>query len=50
MEFLKAIIAMWLFSVLMLIMFCHSTKFPSQDTLVLALAIVAAGALAHSEK
>lgn len=46
MEFLKAIIAMWLFSVFMLIMFCHST----QNTQVLALAIVAAGALAHSEK
>lgn len=50
MEFFKAIIAMWLFSIVMLIMFCHSTKFPSQNTQTLALAIVAAGALAHSEK
>ena len=51
MEFLKAFVAMWLF--MLFIMFVCSKgdiPLPSYDTQVLSLAIVAAGALAHSEK
>ena len=51
MEFLKALIAVFLF-VLFVTVVCAKggIPLPSNDTQVLSLAIVAAGALAHSEK
>lgn len=51
MEFLRAFIAMFLFACLMtiLVVKCGVVS-PSNDVQFLSLAIVAAGALAHSEK
>ncbi len=51
MEFLKALIAMWLFAVLMSALTAKGDVSPiSNDTQCICLAIVAAGALAHTEK
>lgn len=51
MEFLKAILAMFLFAFFVLIVVARSSaQMPSNDVQFLSLAIVAAGALAHSEK
>lgn len=51
MEFLRAFVAMFLFAFFMtiLVMKCGVAS-PSNDVQFLSLAIVAAGALAHSEK
>jgi hypothetical protein len=50
-EFLKAVIAMYLFMFFVaIIVAIEDMPLPSYDTQVLSLAIVAAGALAHSEK
>ena len=51
MEFLKALIAMFLFMVFVMgVCTKCDIPLPSYDTQVLSLAIVAAGALAHSDK
>lgn len=51
MEFLKALIAMLLFMIFVTgVCAKYDMPLPSYDTQVLSLAIVAAGALAHSEK
>lgn len=51
MEFLKALIAMFLFMFFVAgVCAKYDIPLPSYDTQVLSLAIVAAGALAHSEK
>lgn len=51
MEFLKAFVAMFLFMVFVIAVCAKSDiPLPSYDTQVLSLAIVAAGALAHSDK
>ncbi len=51
MELLRALIAMFLFMIFVVVV-CEkgNIPLPSYDTQVLSLAIVAAGALAHSEK
>ena len=50
MEFLKAVIAMYLFMFFVAIIVATvDMPLPSYDTQILSLAIVAAGALAHSE-
>jgi len=51
MEFLKAILAMFLFMLFVMVVCAKGDiPLPSNDTQVLSLAIIAAGALAHSEK
>lgn len=51
MEFLKALIAMFLFMIFVIVVCAKGgIPLPSNDTQVLSLAIVAAGALAHSDK
>ena len=51
MEFLKALIAMFLFMSLVTgVCAKYDMPLPSYDTQVLSLAIVAAGVLAHSDK
>ena len=51
MEFLKAFVAMWLFTIFILVLTAKGNVSPiSNDTQCLCLAIVAAGALAHTEK
>lgn len=51
MEFLKALIAMFLFMLFVTVVCSkYDMPLPSYDTQVLSLAIVAAGALAHTEK
>ncbi len=51
MEFLKAFVAMWLFMLFITVVCAKcDAPLPSNDTQVLSLAIVAAGALAHTEK
>lgn len=51
MEFLKAFLAMWLFAVFILVMTAKGGISPiSNDAQCISLAIVAAGALAHTEK
>ena len=51
MEFLKAALAMFLFMFFVLIIVAKAdVPMPSNDVQFLSLAIVAAGALAHSEK
>lgn len=51
MEFIKAILAMFLFAFFASIIVAKSgTPMPSNDEQILSLAIVAAGALVHSEK
>ena len=51
MEFIKALIAMFLFMLFVTVVCAKSDiPLPSYDTQVLSLAVVAAGALAHSEK
>lgn len=51
MEFLRALIAMFLFMIFVAAVCAqYDMPLPSYDTQVLSLAIVAAGALAHSEK
>jgi hypothetical protein len=51
MEFLKALIAMFLFMFFVAgVCAKYDIPLPSYDTQVLSLAIVAAGALAHSDK
>lgn len=51
MEFIKALIAMFLFVFFITIVCAKGgIPLPSNDTQVLSLAIVAAGALAHSDK
>lgn len=51
MEFLKAVLAMFLFMFFVAIIVAKAdVPMPSNDVQILSLAIVAAGALAHSEK
>lgn len=51
MELLRALIAMYLFMIFVTVVYAKcDIPLPSYDTQVLSLAIVAAGALAHSEK
>lgn len=51
MEFFKAVVAMFLFMIFVIVVCAKSgTPLPSYDTQVLSLAIVAEGALAHTEK
>lgn len=51
MEFLKALIAMFLFMLFVTVVCSkYDLPLPSYDTQVLSIAIVAAGALAHSDK
>lgn len=51
MEFLKAILAMWLFAIFILVLTAQGDVSPiSTDAQCISLAIVAAGALAHTEK
>jgi len=50
-EFLKAVLAMFLFMFLLAIIVAKTDMpMPSNDVQILSLAIVAAGALAHTEK
>ena len=51
MEFLKAVLAMFLFMLFVaMIVATADMPMPSNDVQILSIAIVAAGALAHTEK